>query len=255
MGTQTAKLKGDYRSGKRLSMKKVIAYIASDFRRDKIWLRRTKPSKRTYQVMLSIDNSQSMAHNCLKQMTLETIAILSGSLSLLDVGNLGVCTFGEDTNVLHPIELPWTSKDQKYDLSAGARIMAGLNFDQTKTNTNKFLRTMTEYLSTNPGSGNNPQLSLIVSDAKGLFVEGRDLVKQAMQESQNRGIFTILIILDSDVGSKTSVLNTKTPVFLKNGAIQMRLFRGFSIPVLFGCKRIERTSRRIDSGFKKLVRL
>ena len=31
-------------------MRKVIPYIASQFRKDKIWLRRTKPSKRQYQI-------------------------------------------------------------------------------------------------------------------------------------------------------------------------------------------------------------
>ncbi len=30
-------------------MRKVIAYIASHFRKDKIWLRRTRPDQRTYQ--------------------------------------------------------------------------------------------------------------------------------------------------------------------------------------------------------------
>ncbi len=44
------KLMGDYRTGKRINMRKVIPYIASQFKKDKIWLRRTKPSKRNYQV-------------------------------------------------------------------------------------------------------------------------------------------------------------------------------------------------------------
>lgn len=39
----------------------VIPYIASNFRRDKIWLRRTKPSKREFQLILAVDNSKSMA--------------------------------------------------------------------------------------------------------------------------------------------------------------------------------------------------
>lgn len=47
------KLQGDYRSGKRINMRRVIPYIASGFRKDKIWLRRTKPAKRDYQVCLS----------------------------------------------------------------------------------------------------------------------------------------------------------------------------------------------------------
>lgn len=48
--TLASTLQGDYRSGKRINMKKVIPYIASQFRKDKIWLRRTKPNKRQYQV-------------------------------------------------------------------------------------------------------------------------------------------------------------------------------------------------------------
>ncbi|MED6269414.1 AAA ATPase midasin [Characodon lateralis] len=65
--TQAAKLRGDYRTGKRLNMRKVIPYIASQFRKDKIWLRRTKPSKREYQICLAMDDSSSMVDNHSKQ--------------------------------------------------------------------------------------------------------------------------------------------------------------------------------------------
>ena len=51
--TKASRLAGDYRSGKRISMRKVVAYIASHFRKDKIWLRRTRPDNRQYQVILS----------------------------------------------------------------------------------------------------------------------------------------------------------------------------------------------------------
>ena len=47
--TLAARLQGDYRTGKRLNMRKIIPYLASEFRRDKIWLRRSKPSTRKYQ--------------------------------------------------------------------------------------------------------------------------------------------------------------------------------------------------------------
>jgi midasin len=42
-------------------MRKVIPYIASNFRKDKIWLRRTKPHSRDYQVLLALDDSESIA--------------------------------------------------------------------------------------------------------------------------------------------------------------------------------------------------
>lgn len=61
--------RGDYRTGKRLNMRKVIPYIASQFRKDKIWLRRTKPSKREYQICLAVDDSSSMVDNHSKQVS------------------------------------------------------------------------------------------------------------------------------------------------------------------------------------------
>lgn len=54
------KLRGDYRTGKRVNMKRIIGYIASGYRKDKIWLRRTKPAKRDYRVLIAVDNSESM---------------------------------------------------------------------------------------------------------------------------------------------------------------------------------------------------
>lgn len=48
-------------------MRKVIPYIASQYRKDKIWLRRTKKNKRQYQILLAIDDSSSMADNKSKQ--------------------------------------------------------------------------------------------------------------------------------------------------------------------------------------------
>jgi midasin len=44
-------------------MRRLIPYIASDYRKDQIWMRRTKCTKRNYQVCIAVDNSQSMRHN------------------------------------------------------------------------------------------------------------------------------------------------------------------------------------------------
>ena len=48
--TLASRLAGEYRTGKRLNMRRVIAFVASHFRKDKIWMRRTRPDKRKYQV-------------------------------------------------------------------------------------------------------------------------------------------------------------------------------------------------------------
>ena len=48
--TIATRLGGDYRTGKRINMRRVVAYVASGFRQDRIWLRRTRPARRAYQV-------------------------------------------------------------------------------------------------------------------------------------------------------------------------------------------------------------
>lgn len=53
-------------------MRKVIPYIASQFRKDKIWLRRTKKSKRKYQIIMAVDDSSSMTDNHSKQVSFFT---------------------------------------------------------------------------------------------------------------------------------------------------------------------------------------
>jgi midasin (ATPase involved in ribosome maturation) len=41
----------------------IIYLIASNFKKDKIWLRRSLPTKRTYKVVVALDNSLSMSEN------------------------------------------------------------------------------------------------------------------------------------------------------------------------------------------------
>lgn len=57
-------------------MRKIIPYIASQYRKDKIWLRRTKASKREYQIMLALDDSGSMVDNRSKKLAFESLILL-----------------------------------------------------------------------------------------------------------------------------------------------------------------------------------
>ncbi|CAD7955677.1 unnamed protein product [Amoebophrya sp. A120] len=94
--TKRGKLQGDYKTGKRLSMRKVISFLASNYRRDKIWLRRTKPSKREYQVLLALDNSQSMKDCGVAPLALQALVLICSALSKAEVGDVGVLSFGGD---------------------------------------------------------------------------------------------------------------------------------------------------------------
>ncbi|XP_037541022.1 midasin, partial [Nematolebias whitei] len=170
--TQATKLKGDYRTGKRLNMRKVIPYIASQFRKDKIWLRRTKPSKREYQICLAVDDSSSMVDNHSKQLAFESLSVIVNALTLLEVGQVSVCSFGEQVQLLHPFQ-------QQFNDASGARILRLCQFQQKKTRIAQFLETSTKmFLSArqqSPGSvsSETAQLLLIVSDGRGALSGGQ----------------------------------------------------------------------------------
>ena len=127
------KLRGDYRTGKRINMRKVIPYIASQFRKDKIWLRRTKPVKRQYQVVLAIDDTSSMVGSdgivtgTKGELALSALATISRAMTQLEVGDLGIVRFGAECDVVHPLDKPFTD-------AAGADCVSSFSFSQRSTN-------------------------------------------------------------------------------------------------------------------------
>ncbi len=88
--TKISQFKGDYKSGKRLNMKKIIPFIASNFRKDKIWLRRTQPNNRNYQIMIAIDDSLSMQENDYGYFALKSSIVLGLAMAKAEVGQLSV---------------------------------------------------------------------------------------------------------------------------------------------------------------------
>ncbi|XP_067841398.1 midasin [Heptranchias perlo] len=212
--TQAAKLRGDYRTGKRLNMRKVIPYIASQFRKDKIWLRRTKPSKRQYQICLAIDDSSSMVDNHSKQLAFESLAVIGNALSLLEVGQVAVCSFGENVQLLHPFH-------EQFSDQSGARILRSCQFQQKKTKIAQFLESAASMFvaaqhHSQQGNPETAQLLLIVSDGRGLFLEGKERVTAAVQAARNSNIFVIFVALDNP-NSKDSILDIQVPIFKGEG--------------------------------------
>ncbi|MCD9559779.1 hypothetical protein HAX54_018032 [Datura stramonium] len=91
--TLASKLQGDYKTGKRINMKKVIPYIASHYRKDKIWLRRTRPNKRNYQVVIAVDDSRSMSESGCGSLAIEALVTVCRAMSQLEIGQLSVASF------------------------------------------------------------------------------------------------------------------------------------------------------------------
>lgn len=82
---QIASYQGDYRTGKKLNMKKIIGFIASNYRKDRIWLRRAEPTDRNYQILLAMDDTKSMekvGHEALKGLMALSLALVKLNIKL-----------------------------------------------------------------------------------------------------------------------------------------------------------------------------
>jgi midasin len=85
-------------------MKKVISFIASHYRNDKIWLRRTLPSKRDYKILLAIDDTLSMKEGGLGFFSLEALSTISEALHRLEVGKVAVAAIRDRLELLQSFE-------------------------------------------------------------------------------------------------------------------------------------------------------
>uniref|UniRef100_A0A224YTK3 Midasin n=1 Tax=Rhipicephalus zambeziensis TaxID=60191 RepID=A0A224YTK3_9ACAR len=207
--TKASRLRGDFRSGKRLSMRRVIAYLASQLRKDKIWLRRVQPSQRQYRVMLAIDDSLSMGPS--GPLALQSLALLAQALSFLEAGELGVVSFGEQVRILHSLGQPWTRE-------SGAKVAGLLNFQQTRTRVAPLLKAATELLPPGPDTA---RLLLIISDGRGICSEGD--VASAVCRAHSQGLLMVFVVLDS-LGGKDSILEIRQPEFGPSGQVKLRSY-------------------------------
>ena len=110
-------MQGDFKTGKRLNMKKVISFIASRYRNDKIWLRRTLPSKRDYKILIAIDDSLSMKENNLGFFSLEATITMIEAMNRLEVGKVAVARIRERMELLQTFEDSYSNERSSFIIS------------------------------------------------------------------------------------------------------------------------------------------
>ena len=227
--TQATKMRGDFRTGKRLNIKRIIPYIASSYKRDKIWMRRSVPSKRSYQVMLAIDDSQSMAESDSKRLAFDTLALVAKALSTLEVGELAVLGFGERVTVAHDFAQPFTS-------DAGAEVFKSFSFAQTKTDVQRLLEEslalfQAARLRAVGAASELWQLQLIVSDG---VCEDHPRIRQLVRQAHEERIMIVFVVVDSAAqqseagpgkanAQKQSIVDLQRAEFVKDANGEPRL--------------------------------
>lgn len=197
--TLATKLRGDYKTGKRLNMKRIIPYIASQFRKDKIWLRRTKPSKRDYQIMIALDNSKSMSEsNCVK-LAFDSLCLVSRTLTQLESGGLSIMKFGEHSREVH-------SFDQQFSNDAGAKTFQWFDFQDTKTDVKKLVAESIKIFERGRGMTSNSdqwQLEIIISDG---ICEDHETLQRLVRRARENKIMLVFVIIDG-ITSKESIMD------------------------------------------------
>ncbi|KAL2846546.1 hypothetical protein BJX68DRAFT_268630 [Aspergillus pseudodeflectus] len=233
--TLATKLRGDFRTGKRLNIKRIIPYIASQYKRDKIWMRRSVPSKRNYQIMLAVDDSKSMLESGSGQLAFETLALVAKSLSMLEVGDLCVLGFGDEDHVrvAHEFGKPFSSE-------AGVQVFQHFSYQQTGTNVRKLIadsialfREARFKQSPAGGGADLWQLELIISDG---ICEDHETIRRLVRQAQEERIMIVFIIVDALKGN--SILDLTQASFepdTESGTGEMKLkmkryLEGFPFP-------------------------
>ena len=224
--TLATKMRGDFRTGKRLNMKRIIPYIASQYKRDKIWMRRSIPSKRNYQIMLAVDDSKSMGESGSGQLAFETLALVANSLTMLEAGEISVVGFGNEVNVAHDFGRPFTTE-------AGAQTLQHFTFQQTGTNVRKLVAQsiilFREARSKNFNAATDLwQLELIISDG---LCEDHDSIRRLVRQAQEERIMIVFVIIDALVKGQ-SIMNMSQAMFDSDGGgVRIkRYLDGFPFP-------------------------
>ncbi|KAI0413696.1 hypothetical protein F5X98DRAFT_378468 [Xylaria grammica] len=222
--SQSTKLSGSYRTGKRLNIKRIIPYIASSYKRDKIWMRRAIPTKRSYQILLCVDDSKSMGESSSGELALESLVMVSRALTMLEVGEISVVGFGANVFTAHEFSEPFASHD------AGAKVLQRFAFQQDYTNIRFLVHQTIERFrsarlqSTSRGLDDLWQLALILSDGLTPSSEHEE-IQVLLREAMEERIMIVFIIMD-DMTKKEekSVLKLKKVKFLGNDEIKTEYY-------------------------------
>lgn len=243
--TLAAKLQGDYRSGKRINMKKIIPYVASQFRKDKIWLRRTKANKRQYQIVLAIDDSRSMSESHCGHMALEALITICKAMSQLEIGEMAVASFGEKGNVrlLHDF-------DQPFSTESGLNMVSQFTFKQDNTIEDEPIVDLLHYLtrmldfkarhSTAP-SGRNDLQQLVLVIADGRFHE-KESLRRRIREAMDRKQLLAFLVLDNP---QESILDMQSVSFSNGAPSFTKYLDSFPFPYYILLQDIESLPRTL----------
>ena len=201
--TKRGRLEGFFKTGKRISMRRVLSWIASDYRKDKFWLRRTRPSHREYRIMICMDNTLSMRNNGVGEMALICVSALAQSLQLLEVGKIGLLSFGTAVSEICPLDSSMSTSLSVRDLARDLRF----NEESTSSFSDAFPAVVYKCSEVFRQSDEQGSLALVITD--GRF--DKDRCRPYVQELIAQGHVPVLIVMDAN--KEESILSVTSVFF------------------------------------------
>ncbi|KAI6016225.1 hypothetical protein EDC04DRAFT_2881627 [Pisolithus marmoratus] len=199
--TLATRLRGDFRTGKRLNMRRVIAWVASEYTKDRIWLRRVKPSARAYQVLLAVDDSASMrgGGGGAVHLAYQTVVLVAQALGRLEAGEVGVARFGAGWELVRGFGEG--ARDWGSSPALGGRVLSALTFRQQRTDVAGFLEGslgVLEAAREAAGSRGSTkdlwQLEIIISDG---ICQEHERLRRALRRARSMRVLVVFIVLDA----------------------------------------------------------
>lgn len=198
----------------------MIGFVASGFRKDKIWLRRTKPMKRNYQVMIMLDNSESMG--AAGPLAMSSLCVIATALSRLEIGEIAVTSFADTVEVLHPFSQPFTDE-------SGANVYSHFGFNKDRTFLASSLSSVLPVFEQSRANSSGAaaatclQLCFVISDAR-IDSDNRDKLNTLIRDMTEQHILVVLIIIDNNDDPKDSILQTRSVSFTDTGKIETKSY-------------------------------
>jgi midasin len=237
--TKSSKLAGDFKTGKRLNIKKIIPFIASKYKKDKIWLRRVKPNVRQYQILLAVDDSKSMKESGCVSLAYKSLALVFKAFSQLEVGDIGVVKFGENVQSVYPFGKPLSS-------SYASEMIRQFTFKQNQTRIPELVQNCIDMLSSQQRQNPNIwQLCIIVSDG---LCDDHEKIRRLLSSAAEKRIQILFMLLNHE---NEELVKIKNVTFVDGKLVMKDYMDSFPFEYYLIMKSIEKLPEALSQTIRQ----
>jgi midasin len=146
---------------------------------------------------------------------LHALATLANGMGQLDVGELGVASFGNEMRLLHDFHQPFTAE-------SGANVVRNFTFAQPRTRTALCVESALQALDA-AGGNSSMQLVFLISDGR-IERDSRETLRRLIREMMERNILLAMVIVESSANARSSSIVNMKEVSFENGKPKVKSF-------------------------------